>query len=137
MIKNIVTDTMFLMQKSEPATKSDEQIITDLIDTIRANSDHCVGMAANMIGFRKKIMVVLINGEYVIMINPEIVEKSTQVYETTESCLSLIGSRPATRHKDITVEYLDKKFKHKKRKFKDFEAQVIQHEIDHFDGILI
>ena len=84
-----------------------------------------------------KIMVVLINGEYVIMINPEIVEKSKQVYETTESCLSLIGSRPATRHKDITVEYLDKKFKHKKRKFKDFEAQVIQHEIDHFDGILI
>lgn len=137
MVKNIVTDTMFLMQKSEPATKSDEYIITDLLDTIIANRDHCVGMAANMIGFRKKIIVVLVDGEYTIMVNPEIVEKSKQIYETMESCLSLIGSRPATRHKNITVEYLDKKFKPKKRRFNDFEAQVIQHEIDHFDGILI
>jgi peptide deformylase len=94
-------------------------------------------MAANMIGFRKKIIVVLVDGEYTIMVNPEIVEKSKQIYETMESCLSLIGSRRATRHKNITVEYLDKKFKPKKRRFNDFEAQVIQHEIDHFDGILI
>ena len=82
MVKNIVTDTMFLMQKSEPATKSDEYIITDLLDTITANRDHCVGMAANMIGFRKKIIVVLVDGEYTIMVNPEIVEKSKQIYET-------------------------------------------------------
>ncbi len=137
MIKEIVTDPIFLSQKSEPATKDDRQIIQDLLDTIGANAERCVGMAANMIGVRKTILVAQIGKEYLIMVNPKIVDHSKQYYEVEEGCLSLPGNRTTKRYPIIVVEYLDKKFKKKKQTFKDFEAQIIQHEMDHFEGILI
>lgn len=137
MIKEIIKDPIFLSQKSEKATKDDIQTVNDLLDTIKANSERCVGMAANMIGVRKTILVALIGGEYRIMINPEIFDKSKQTYETNEGCLSHIGEKTAKRYKSITVIYLDNNFKLKKQTFYDFEAQIIQHEMDHFSGILI
>lgn len=137
MIQEIVTDPFFLSQKSEPATKQDQQVIQDLLDTIHAHADHCVGMAANMIGVRKTILVAQIGATYQILINPVIVDHSKQSYETEEGCLSLTGQRPVQRYPMIVVEYLDRHFKKKKQIFRDFEAQIIQHEIDHFSGILI
>lgn len=137
MIKEIVRDTFFLSLKSEPADKDDTQVIQDLLDTIKANADRCVGMAANMIGVRKTILVSLIGNKYVIMVNPKIVSKSSQIYETEEGCLSLDGQRKVKRYKSVTVEFLDRNFKKKKQTFKNFEAQIIQHEIDHFSGIII
>lgn len=137
MIKEIIKDPIFLSQKSEKATKDDIQTVNDLLDTIKANSERCVGMAANMIGVRKTILVALIGGEYRIMINPEIFDKSKQIYETSEGCLSHIGEKTVKRYKSITVIYLDNNFNLKKQTFHDFEAQIIQHEIDHFSGILI
>lgn len=137
MIREVVTDMFLLSRKSEPATKDDMQVITDLLDTIKANTDRCVGMAANMIGEEKTILVALIGKEYVIMINPKITDKSRLTYETEEGCLSLTGVRHTTRYKAITVEYLDKKWRKQKKTLKDFEAQIIQHEMDHFEGIII
>lgn len=137
MIKEIVTDPIFLSQKSEPATKDDQQTIRDLLDTISANAEHCVGMAANMIGVRKTILVAQVSKEYLIMVNPKIMDYSKQSYNVEEGCLSLSGQRSAKRYNIIVVEYLDKKFKKKKQTFKRFEAQIIQHEMDHFEGILI
>ncbi|MFQ9094246.1 peptide deformylase [Ruminococcus sp.] len=137
MIREIVKDTFFLSQKSEPATRQDLPVIQDLLDTIRANADRCVGMAANMIGERKTILAAQIGKDYLVMINPKIVDHSKQCYETEESCLSLTGQRPVKRYSIIVVEYLDRKFKRKKQTFRDFEAQIIQHEMDHFEGILI
>lgn len=137
MIREIVKDPLFLSQKSEPATRHDQQVMQDLLDTVRAHADHCVGMAANMIGVRKQILVAQIGKDYTILVNPSIVEYSKQIYETEESCLSLMGQRSVQRYKVIVVEYLDQKFKRKKQVFRDFEAQIIQHEMDHFNGILI
>lgn len=137
MIREIVTDPIFLSLKSEPATKDDQQVIKDLLDTVKANSERCVGMAANMIGERKTILVALIGKEYVIMVNPKIVDHSNKVYEAEEGCLSLGGQRRTKRYAAVSVEYLDKNFKKKRKTFKDFQAQIIQHEIDHFNGILI
>lgn len=137
MVKEIIRDTFFLTQKSEPADKEDMQVIKDLLDTIKANADHCVGMAANMIGVRKTILVALIGNRYLIMVNPKIVSKSSQTYETEEGCLSLNGQRKTKRYKSVTVEFLDRNFKKKTQTFRDFESQIIQHEIDHFNGILI
>lgn len=137
MIKEIMTDMFFLSQKSEPATKDDMQTVNDLLDTLKANADRCVGMAANMIGVRKTILAALIGEEYIIMINPVITDKTKLTYEAEEGCLSLQGVRHATRYKAVTVEYFDKKWKKKKQTFKDYEAQIIQHEMDHFQGIII
>ena len=137
MVREIVKDMFFLSQKSVPATKDDLQTAADLLDTVKANSERCVGMAANMIGIQKTILVALIGKEYVVMINPKITDKTKLTYEVHEGCLSLEGVRPATRYKAITVEYLDKGWKKKKHTFKDFEAQIIQHEMDHFDRIVI
>lgn len=137
MIKPIINDIIFLKQKSIPATKDDMQVIIDLLDTVKANADRCAGMAANMIGVRKTILTALVDKEYIIMVNPIITDHSKQSYETEEGCLSLTGERPVKRYKTITVEYLDKKFKKKKQIFRDYEAQIIQHEIDHFEGIII
>ncbi len=137
MIREIITDQFFLSQKSEAAAKDDLPVATDLLDTVKANAERCVGMAANMIGISKTILVALIGKEYVIMINPRIVDRSKQTYETEEGCLSLTGVRPTIRYKAITVEYLDKKWKKQKKTYKDFEAQIIQHEIDHFEGKII
>ena len=136
MVKQIVRDPLFLQQKSEPATDADKQVITDLTDTLKANSDRCVGMAANMIDARKRIIIVSAGPFSFIMINP-VITKKTGKYETEEGCLSLDGVRPCTRYKEIEVDYLDQNFKRQHGKFVDYTAQIIQHEIDHFEGILI
>jgi len=135
-VKMIVRDPMFLQQKSEPATEADKQVIVDLLDTLRANQERCVGMAANMIGVKKRIIVVAMGPFHFAMVNPVITKKNGE-YQTEESCLSLEGVRPCTRYKEIEVDYLDQDFKPQHGKYKDFTAQIIQHEIDHFDGILI
>ena len=136
MIKQIVRDPLFLQQKSSPATKDDAQVIVDLMDTLKANSDRCVGMAANMIGVKKQIIVVAMGPFIFPMINP-VITKKTGEYQTKESCLSLDGVRPCTRYKEIEVDYLDQDFQPKHGKYNGFTAQIIQHEIDHFSGVLI
>lgn len=137
MVKDIVRDEKVLGIKSEPATRADMQTVRDLLDTVQANSERCVGMAANMIGVHRTILVALIGDEYVAMINPRIVDKSKETYETEEGCLSLSGVRPVTRFRTICVEYLDKKFKRRRGIFRDYEAEIIQHEMDHFEGKII
>ena len=136
MVKKIVRDPMFLMQKSEPATEDDKQVITDLMDTLRANLDVCVGMAANMIGVKKQIIVIAAGPMIFPMVNP-VITKKTGMYKTEESCLSLEGVRPCTRYKEIEVDYLDQDFKKQHGKYSGFTAQIIQHEIQHFSGELI
>lgn len=136
MIKEIVKDILFLEQKSEPATKDDIEVINDLVDTLRANLDGCVGLAANMIGVKKRILVFSVGTMIVPMVNPVILKKEGP-YKTEESCLSLTESRETTRYETIEVEYLDKNFKKHKQVFTGFTAQIIQHEVDHFEGIII
>ncbi len=137
MVREIVKNPLILSCKSERAANADIQTAKDLYDTVVAHSEHCVGMAANMIGVHKTILVALIQNKYQIMINPKIISKSKETYQIEEGCLSLSGTRPAVRHNWITVEYLDLNFKRNKKTFRDFEAQIIQHEMDHFHGILI
>ena len=136
MIKPVMRDIFFLSQKSEEATKVDLPIVQDLEDTLKANRERCVGMAANMIGYRKKVIIVATGLADIIMINPVITEK-TEPYETEEGCLSLPGVRKTTRDKKITVRYLDKKFAEHTQSFGGYIAQIIQHECDHLEGILI
>lgn len=136
MIKAVVKDILFLEQKSELATKDDVDVINDLIDTLRANLDHCVGMAANMIGVKKRILVFSVGEMIIPMVNPVILKKEIP-YEAEESCLSLDGFRKTTRYEKIEVEYLDRNFKKHKQVFTGFTAQIIQHEVDHFEGIII
>lgn len=136
MIKPIVKDVLFLGEKSEPATKDDMEVVEDLIDTLRANIDGCVGMAANMIGVKKCIIVFTIGDVIVPMLNPIIVNKENP-YVTEESCVSLTGFRETTRYETIEVEYFDKNFKKQKGVFTGFVAQIIQHEVDHCNGIII
>ena len=136
MVKKIMHDPLFLAQKSEDATEEDKQIVTDLLDTLRANLDHCVGMAANMIGVKKNIIVVATGPFQFAMINP-VITKKTDPYQTQEGCLSLAGVRPCTRYKEIEVDYLDQNFKKQHGKYSGFIAQIIQHEVDHCNGIVI
>ena len=136
MVKSIVRDAFFLSQKSEEATKADLPIVQDLEDTLKANRERCVGMAANMISYRKKIIIVATGLADIVMINPVITDKS-EPYETEEGCLSLPGVRKTTRYMKITVRYLDKKFAEHSQNFSGYIAQIIQHEIDHFSGKLI
>ena len=136
MIKPIVRDAFFLSQKSEKATKADLPVVQDLGDTLRANRERCVGMAANMIGYRKRIIIVAIGFADLVMINPVITEKS-EAYETEEGCLSLPGVRKTIRYNRITVRYLDKAFSEHTQAFSGYIAQIIQHECDHLEGILI
>jgi peptide deformylase len=136
MVKEIIRDPLFLQQKSEPATEADKQVIEDLLETLKANQDRCVGMAANMIGVNKQIIVVAAGPFQFAMINPVITKKNGK-YETEESCLSLDGSRPCIRYKEIEVDYLDQNFQKQHGKYSGFTAQIIQHEIQHFSGELI
>ena len=136
MIKPIVKDIFFLGQKSEEATKNDIVVIDDLIDTLSANLEHCVGLAGNMIGAKKRILVFTVGNLIVPMINPVILKKE-KLYETEESCLSLIGFRKTKRYEMIKVEYLDRNFNKQKQVFNGFTAQIIQHEMDHFEGVII
>ena len=136
MIREIVKDTFFLSQKSEPATRQDQPVIQDLLDTVRANADRCVGMAANMIGVRKNIIAVHMGFMNVLMYNPKIIKKSG-AYETEEGCLSLAGVRKCMRYQEIEVQYQDVNFKQQRQTYSGWIAQLIQHEIDHCRGILI
>lgn len=136
MVKSVVKDPLFLAQKSEPATEADKQVITDLLDTLRANLDHCVGMAANMIGVKKNIIVVAAGPFQFAMINA-IITKKKGAFQTEEGCLSLEGVRPCTRYKEIEVDYLDQNFKKQHGTFAGWTAQIIQHELDHVAGIVI
>ena len=137
MVREIVHDIIILQRPSVHCTKDDRQLFKDMEDTLAANSERCVGIAANMIGVHKTALAAYIGGEIVIMVNPVITDHSKQVYEVQEGCLSLTGERTAKRFEAITVEYCDKKFKRRKKTFSGFEAQIIQHEMDHFEGTLI
>lgn len=136
MVKPIMKDVFFLAQKSEPATSADTGVIIDLLDTLAANTERCVGMAANMIGVRKNIIAVNVGFVNLAMVNPKIVKKDTP-YETEEGCLSLEGMRKTVRYENIEVEYQDHNFVKKCQNFSGWTAQIIQHEIDHCNGILI
>lgn len=136
MVKKVVRDPLFLAQKSEPATEVDKQVVQDLLDTLRANLDHCVGMAANMIGVKKNIIVVAAGPFQFSMINAIITKKSV-AFQAEEGCLSLDGVRSCTRYKEIEVDYLDQNFKKQHDKYSGWTAQIIQHELDHVAGIVI
>lgn len=136
MIKEINRDIFILSQKSVPATENDRQTGEDLLETLIANSERCVGMAANMIGVSKNIIAINDNNNYTVMYNPEIL-KADNEYETEEGCLSLDGVRKTKRYRKIKVRYLDKDFKIKIKTYDGFTAQIIQHEIDHLSGIII
>lgn len=136
MIKEINRDIFILSQKSVPATENDRQTGEDLLETLIANSERCVGMAANMIGVSKNIIAINDNNNYTVMYNPEIL-KADKEYETEEGCLSLDGVRKTKRYRKIKVRYLDKDLKIKIKTYDGFTAQIIQHEIDHLSGIII
>ena len=137
MVKDVMHDPILLGQKSEPATRDDLQVAQDLLDTLVANKDVCVGMAANMIGVCKRIIVFDNEGTYMTMFNPEIV-KSSGPYDAEESCLSLLGGpRPCKRYQTIKVQWQNEQFQTRIKTFTDWPAQIIQHEIDHCNGILI
>lgn len=136
MIRPIVKDIFFLGQKSEDATKEDLQVGQDLQDTLRANQDHCVGMAANMIGVKKKIIIVNVGLMNVVMYNPVLLHKDTP-YETEEGCLSLTGVRKTTRYQNIEIEYRDSSWKKHRQQFSGWTAQIVQHELDHIHGRVI
>ncbi len=128
---------MFLQRKSEDATQADLQTAQDLLDTLKANSKTCVGMAANMIGERKRIICFTDGKEYVMMFNPEIIKK-TEPFETEEGCLSLIGGpRKCKRYRKIKVRFQNARLETRLRTYTGFTAQIIQHEVDHCNGILI
>ena len=135
MIREICRDTRLLRKKSVPATKEDAEVIRDLRDTLRANREHCVGMAANMIGVNKRIIIFSSDIMDIVMVNPRITKK-TDPYRTEESCLSLTGVRKTVRFDRIEVTWLDPDFKPRKGSFSGFTAQIIQHECDHLEGII-
>lgn len=137
MIKELIHDPIWLAQKSQPATKDDLQTAQDLLDTLTAHKDSCVGMAANMIGVNKRIIVFDCDGSYMTMINPEIINQSGP-YDTEEGCLSLLGGpRKTKRFQKIKVQYQTLEFQTRLKTFTGWTAQIIQHEIDHCNGILI
>ena len=137
MVREIVRDTLFLSQKATPATKEDTAVGQDLLDTLHANRERCVGLAANMIGVNKRIIVFDNEGQYMTMFNPEIL-KAAEPYETQEGCLSLLGGpRKCRRFRTIKVQWQNEKFQTRIKTFTGWTAQIIQHEIDHCNGILI
>ena len=136
MVREIMRDEAFLSQKAEPATLEDLPVAQDLLDTLTAHKDGCVGMAANMIGVCKRIIVFDNEGKYMVMVNPEIIKKSGP-YETEEGCLSLTGIRKAKRWQSIKVQYQNEQFQTRFKTFTGWTAQIIQHEIDHCEGVLI
>ena len=136
MVRTVVRDVFFLAQKSEPATKDDLGTVQDLLDTLQANTDHCVGMAANMIGVRKNAIIVSMGFMDVVMFNPVLLHKDTP-YEAEEGCLSLEGTRKTLRYENIEVEFYDMAWKKQRQKFNGWTAQIIQHEMDHTKGIII
>ena len=137
MVRDIVHDPILLGAKSEAATKDDLQVAQDLLDTLIANKETCVGMAANMIGVRKRIIVFDNEGAYMTMFNPEIIKMSGP-YDTEEGCLSLLGGpRPCKRYQTIKVRWQNEQFQTRIKTFTGWPGQIIQHEIDHCNGVLI
>ena len=136
MIQPIMKDPIFLAQPSAPATEADLPVAQVLLDTLAAHKDGCVGMAANMIGVSKRIIVFDNEGTYMVMFNPEIV-KCSQPYQAEEGCLSLAGRRTAKRYRSIKVQYQNDQFQTRLKTFTGWTAQIIQHEIDHCSGVLI
>ena len=136
MVREIIRDETFLSQKAEPATLEDLPVAQDLMDTLTAHRDGCVGMAANMIGVCKRIIVFDNEGKHMVMFNPEIIKKSGP-YEAEEGCLSLTGTRKARRWQSIKVQYQNERFQTRFKTFTGWTAQIIQHEIDHCEGVLI
>ena len=137
MIREILHDPIFLARPSQPATKEDLAVARDLVETLAANQASCVGMAANMIGVCKRIIAFDNEGSYMVMFNPQILKK-TEPYDAQESCLSLLGGpRPCLRYQTIKVQWQNEQFQTRIKTFTGWTAQIIQHEIDHCDGILI
>ena len=136
MVREIMKDEAFLAQRAEPATENDLETARDLLETLEAHKDGCVGMAANMIGVNKRIIAFDNEGMYMVMFNPEIVKKSGG-YEAEEGCLSLTGTRKARRWQSIKVRYQNEKMQERFKTFTGWTAQIIQHEIDHCEGIII
>ena len=137
MVKELMHDPLFLARKSEPATREDLSVAQDLLDTLAFHKESCVGMAANMIGVCKNIIAFDNDGAYMVMLNPEIIKASGE-YQAQESCLSLLGGpRPAKRYQKIKVRYQTLDFQTRLKTFEGFPAQIIQHEVDHCQGILI
>ena len=137
MIKELIHDPILLSMKSEAATIEDLQVAQDLLDTLIAHKDGCVGMAANMIGVRKRIIAFDNGGTYTVMFNPEIIKKLSP-HDTEEGCLSLLGGpRKCKRYRTIKVQWQTADFQTRIKTFTDFTAQIIQHEADHCDGVLI
>ena len=136
MVREIMRNEAFLAQKSEPATLEDLPVAQDLLDTLEANKDRCVGMAANMIGISKRIIVFDNDGTYMVMFNPEIVKRSGP-YQAEEGCLSLSGTRSTKRWRSIKVRWQNEKFQERFKTFTGWTAQIIQHEVDHCEGIII
>ena len=137
MERELIHDPILLAQKSGPATAEDIQTAEDLLDTLKAHKQTCVGMAANMIGVHKRIIAFDNDGEYAVMLNPRIVKKAVP-YQTEESCLSLLGGpRETVRYRKIKVEYQNLQMQTRLKSFEGFTAQIIQHEVDHCEGILI
>ena len=136
MVRPIMKDMFFLSQKSSPATQEDLSVAQDLLDTLNAHREGCVGMAANMIGVSKRIITFNHESDNMVMFNPEII-RSSDPYEAEEGCLSLQGTRKTTRYRSITVRYQNARVQVKQRTFHGWTAQIIQHEIDHCNGIII
>ena len=136
MIKDIVKDQSFLARISEPATREDLPVAQDLIDTLKAHEGSCVGLAANMIGISRQIIIVKVGLSSLVMFNPKITMQQSP-YKTEEGYLSLEGMRETTRFLIIEVEYLDQKWQKRKKRFRGFTAQIIQHEVDHLNGVII
>ncbi len=137
MIRDINHDKTILAKKSVEANQDDEAIGRDLCDTLLANRERCVGMAANMIGELKRIIVFFDEGELVLMYNPVLLKKSGASYKTKEGCLSLLGEQETIRYESVKIEYLNERFEKRIKTYKGFSAQIIQHEMDHLEGILI
>lgn len=136
MVREIMKDEIFLAQKSEAATLQDLSAAEDLLETLVAHKDGCVGMAANMIGISKRIIAFDNDGEYMVMFNPFIIKKSDP-YQAEEGCLSLSGTRTAKRYRCVKIEYQTAAFETRRKTFTGWTAQIIQHEIDHCEGIII
>ena len=137
MIREVIHDPILLAQKSKPATLDDQQVAQDLLDTLTANKEACVGMAANMIGVCKRIIVFDNSGTCMTMFNPEII-KTSRPYDAKEGCLSLLGGpHPCKRYQTIKVQWQNEQFQTRIKTFTGWTAQIIQHEIDHCNGVLI
>lgn len=136
MIRDIMTDEAFLARRAEPATAADLPVARDLLDTLTFQKDGCVGMAANMIGVNKRIIAFDNEGTYMVMFNPEIVKRSGP-YTAVEGCLSLLGTREARRFRQIKVKYQNEQMQVRFKSFQGWTAQIIQHEVDHCEGIII